>query len=1121
MDDETLQMYVEESREHLEDIENDLLTIEADGDDINIDLVNKVFRAAHSMKGGAGFLGLNNVKELAHKIENVLDMIRNNEIVPNPEIVNIILLAFDRLSELIENIAQSDDMDITEHVVALTGVATDTMPDSEKDSIVNELEIKDSRGRKIFDVSEFDLNQARKGGKIVYLLEFDLIRDVHRKDKKPLDLIKDMQSTGSILDLKVDIEGVGTLDDDEFSNRIPLFILFSSIIEPDIVNTLFDLEPDMVIVVDEQTTSPQASAEENHVETEDDTLDEPESIDEFEQVRSRVENMDEHDLEDQDEETEESIITAEDIQSFAQDDDEIAIKESEKVQAADQKPQPPKAEEKPPKAPPKDQKTAPISAKSVKPRAAKPAKPAAARAQAAAMPESLRVHVSLLENLMNLAGELVLSRNQLMQAISTKDDHSMGLAGQRIDLVTSELQEAIMLTRMQPVANIFNKFPRVVRDLSQDLGKDIDLILEGKDVELDKTIIEGLSDPLTHLVRNSADHGVEMPDARVAAGKKPQGKIILKAFHAAGQVNIEIIDDGKGIPVDKIISKALSKGLITEEQVKSMSDKDKTNLIFLPGLSTADQVSDVSGRGVGMDVVKSNLDRLGGQVDIETEEGKGTSIRIKLPLTLAIIPSLLISVGDDRFAIPQVNVDELIQIPANLVGERIEKVGDAQVLILRGELIPLMTLSDVLHLKNGQDIVGSSSKVTHISKGKSKGKPEKQSDVTEPQVEGSSQPTKNHEIKQITGDVDIVVVSAGSFKYGLVVDELHDSVEIVVKPLGRHLKGCDGYAGATIMGDGRVALILDVIGLARLAELSTMAGTEKAKELARQKEEEKEVEDRQSLFLFNNGPKEYCAVPLDLVARVELIKADQIEIAGGKKVIQYRGGNLPIFALEEVANVNHLELEGELVVIVFFMAGHEIGLLAAPPVDAIETKFKIDDFTLKQPGISGSMVLNGKTTLIVDIFEFMETLNPHWFAKREVHQPAGEDNHEPSNKILLVEDSDFFRAQVKKFIEDEGYEVVKAAEDGQVAWDYLNENLGDISLVVTDLEMPVMDGFELTELIKNDDRFRHLPVLALTSLAGEEDVNRGKQVGIDDYQIKLDKEKLMQSIFNFLNKKAA
>ncbi|WP_028574649.1 chemotaxis protein CheW [Desulfonatronovibrio hydrogenovorans] len=1080
MDDETLQMYVEESREHLEDIENDLLTIESAGENIDVELVNKVFRAAHSMKGGAGFLGLNNIKELAHKIENVLDMIRNMELVPNPEIVNIVLLAFDRLRDLVENVAQSDAMEISEHVVALTGIAAASVSDDKKDSIVREVEIKDSKGRVVFSISEFDLNQAAKGGKIIYLLEFDLIHDVHQKNKKPMDVIKDMQSTGTILDLKVDLDAVGTLEDESFSNQIPMYILFSSIIEPDIINTLFDLDPEKVSLVEEIPEVPSAqeipaaadySGDEEELQTDELYPDDPDG-------------------------------SSED-KSYHQADDDLEKQEagpdSDGQQQAESLPDQDSSEELPPA--PARQKTS----------RARPGTPAAT--PGASLPESLRVNVSLLENLMNLAGELVLSRNQLMQAISTQDDHSVALSGQRIDLVTSELQEAIMLTRMQPVSNIFNKFPRVVRDLAQDLSKDIELVLEGKDVELDKTIIEGLSDPLTHLVRNSADHGIERPDERMAAGKKPQGKIILKAFHAAGQVNIEIIDDGKGIPVDKIVSKALGKGLITDEQARSMSDKDKTNLIFLPGLSTAQQVSDVSGRGVGMDVVKSNLDRLGGQVDIESEEGKGTSIRIKLPLTLAIIPSLLISVDSERFAIPQVNVVELIQIPWDQVADRIEKVGDARVLKLRGELIPLLDLGMILDLKKGHDQTLPQAEQPVDSVPDCAESAQKRPDLNHSgEDDVRTGPAKNG---GQNNNVDIVVVSAGSFKYGLVVDELHDSVEIVVKPLGRHLKNCEGYAGATIMGDGRVALILDVVGMARLAQLSSST-VDKAKELAKQKEKEKGPQDRQSLFLFNNSPREFCAVPLDLVARVELIRAEEIEIIGGKKVIQYRGGTLPIFAMDEVAKVDPLELKGELVVIVFFMAGHEVGLLASPPVDAIEARIRIDDFTLKQPGISGSAVINERTTLIVDIFEFMETLNPHWFVKRELESaPGGQDG-----EILLVEDSDFFRSQVKKFIEDEGY-AVATAEDGLVAWEYLNQNPGDVSLVVTDLEMPVMDGFELTEHIKNDDRFKHLPVLALTSLAGEEDVARGKQAGIDDYQIKLDKEKLMQSIFNFLNKKAA
>jgi two-component system chemotaxis sensor kinase CheA len=708
------------------------------------------------------------------------------------------------------------------------------------------------------------------------------------------------------------------------------------------------------------------------------------------------------------------------------------------------------------------------------------------------------VHVSLLEDLMNLAGELVLSRNQLMQAISTNALHQIEVAGQRIDLVTSELQETIMLTRMQTVGNIFNKFPRVVRDLARTLRKEIDLQLEGNDVELDKTIIEGLGDPLTHLVRNSADHGIETPDERVAAGKPSLGTIVLKAYHEAGQVIIEIVDDGRGLNSEKIVEKALGRGLITPDQAKTMSDKEKANLIFLPGLSTAEQVTDVSGRGVGMDVVKSNLDQLGGQVDIETARGKGTTIRIKLPLTLAIIPSLLVSVGEERYAIPQVNVDELLRVSASQIHEKVEIVGDAEVLLLRGELIPLLYLSNMLGLRDTP--CDASRMVADI-------------------LSGEKTPEQISESGYTTTDINLVVVSAGQFRYGLVVDQLHDSVEIVVKPLGRHFKDCQGYAGATIMGDGHVALILDVAGLGRLGDLSLTAGRERNVQVVKE-DESVQGQEQLSLFTFRNAPEEHCAVHLDLVARVELIDGKEIEEVGGRRVIKYRGGTLPVFSLDQATSAGLLDTTGELIVIVFLMAGHEIGLLAKPPVDAIELRATIDTFTLKQPGISGSVVIGDNTTLIVDIYELIQAVQPDWFAVRGSIEVADDAGEVGVPNLLLVEDSDFFRNQVRKFIEDDGY-TAEVAEDGRIAWDILDADPDRFDLVVTDIEMPNMDGFELARRIRQDKRFALMPIVALTSLAGDEDVARGKALGIDDYQVKLDKERLLQSIYECLKRYAS
>jgi len=1056
MDDETLQMYVEEATEHLGDIENDLLAIEQAGADIDVELVNKVFRAAHSIKGGAGFLGLTRIKDLGHKIENVLDMVRNRELVPDPEVVNIVLLAFDKLRDMISNVAQSNDEYIDDHVAALTAAASSNLHAEEKASVERRVDVKDRRGRTVFEVPEFDLLQNRKGGKNLYLLEFDLIHDVQRKNKTFFDILKSMDSTGNILDLKVDFEAVGTLEDDDFSNRIPFFVLFGSIIEDDIMPALLDLGSDFITTLNlDLPSAPQAP---------------PMAVQEPPQ-------------------TPQVLRDVRDDSRISEIFDDAAPATPTSAPVAPLVPSPPV-----PAPAPKSEVQPNGAADDDSVRKSDPKTPKSAISQ----PDSLRVHVSLLEDLMNLAGELVLSRNQLMQAISTNAIHQIEVAGQRIDLVTSELQETIMLTRMQTVGNIFNKFPRVVRDLARTLGKEMDLQLEGNDVELDKTIIEGLGDPLTHLVRNSADHGIEMPDERVAAGKPAMGTIVLKAYHEAGQVIIEIVDDGGGLNTDKIVAKALSRGLITPDQAKTMSDKEKANLIFLPGLSTAEQVTDVSGRGVGMDVVKSNLDQLGGQVDIETARGKGTTIRIKLPLTLAIIPSLLVSVGQERYAIPQVNVDELLRIPVTQIHERVEMVGDAEVLLLRGELIPLLYLSNVLGLDNSS--CEASQMVGEILRG--------EKSLEQVQESGC-----------IMADVNLVVVSAGQFRYGLVVDQLHDSVEIVVKPLGRHFKECQGYAGATIMGDGHVALILDVAGLGRLGDLSLTVSRERSTLVAKEAEVGPS-QDKLSLFVFRNTPQEHCAVPLDLVARVELIDAKEIEEVGGRRVIKYRGGTLPVFSLDQATNVGLLELSGELIVIVFLMAGHEIGLLAKPPVDAIETQVAIDVFTLKQPGISGSAVIGENTTLIVDIYELIQTVQPDWFAVRGSIEIADDAGEVGVPHLLLVEDSDFFRTQVKKFIEDDGYSV-DVAEDGLVAWNMINAEPEKYDLIVTDIEMPNMDGFELSRRIRQDKRFSLTPIVALTSLAGDEDVARGKAVGIDDYQVKLDKERLLQSIYECLKRYAS
>lgn len=1112
IDDETLELYIEESREHLSDIENDLLAIEDAGANIDETLVNKVFRAAHSLKGGAGFFNLTKIKELAHRCENVLDMIRSRELAPNPEIVNNLLLAFDKLREMINNIAASDQEDISEFIVSLTGLTDSYLPPEEKGSGERMVDITLPDGRKVMEVSELDLRLADKEGSFLYVINYDLINDVQRVGKTPLDIISALCDVGQILESTIDMMAVGTLDD-EPSNRLPFYVLFATIVKPDMAAIIFEVEDDKVQLYDISQLPPE-STEETADEAASDAI-APQTV------------------------TDKGAKTTK-----AKAKPKAKAKAKVKVQptsaAAKAKASVREAAAPPPKpvttAPPIPKPAATIpptpkpAATAPPPTPAPEAPPPKAASPASKTPEtpaapvetSLRVNVAVLETLMNLAGELVLSRNQLLEAINQNDQRTIQVCGQRLNMVTSELQEAIMLTRMQPIGNIFSKFNRIVRDLSRALGKDVDLNITGKEVEMDKTIIEGLNDPLTHLVRNAVDHGVEGPEERSRAGKKATGTINLKAFHEAGQVVIEISDDGKGIDPQKIANTAVNKGLLTADQVKAMSDKERVALIMLPGLSSAEKVTDISGRGVGMDVVKTNLDKLGGQVDIESEMGKGSTFRVKLPLTLAIIPCLLVSVGADRYAVPQINVDELIRIRAAQVKSRIEIVGDAEVLILRGKLIPIVHLADMLGLPRtwvDEDGVRHPDQRNRLADRRSPEHPlfkeGAEADLKETKTTGTPPRKGKDRRHRSASDLNILVVTAGNFQYGLVVEELHDTVEIVVKPLGRHLKHLREYAGATIMGDGSVGLILDVAGLAELANLSSLAGSSRAEELESEAAAREQYQDVQSFLLFRNDPTEQCAVPLDLVDRVEQIAASQIERVGGRSVLQYRGESMPLFTLSDVAGVKPLPDQEELVVIVFQLAERNVGLLAVMPVDVVETRVKIDQSTLLQTGILGSSIINKMTTQIVDIYGLVETLHPEWFENRLKNRPA---TPEAAQTILLVEDSDFFRNQLKRYITEDGHTVI-TAEDGLVAWKLLQKEKGNIKLVVTDIEMPNMDGFELTQKIKEHAEYGHLPVIAVTSLAGDEDVARGKAVGVDEYQIKLDKDRLLECIRHFLNER--
>jgi two-component system chemotaxis sensor kinase CheA len=1049
--DEHLRIFIDESIEHLSDIENELLAIEQRGADIDENLVNKVYRAAHSIKGGAGFMGLANIKNLTHEMENVLGGIRARDIIPDAAVINVLLAASDNLRNLINDIKNSDEADIAGHMASLSAITegpSDPASSAGKECkpVTAEIKISLFGEECVFSASTEDISTIWKEGKYLYLIEPGLSRLSEIKEAPYAGIMDDMRRCGVIIGTRPALAAEEDSDGGQPLDSQPFLVLFATVLKPSDIEKLLSGETVNIYIVHKDYTARQLSEASSEETAGDKKNVAPEKTADSSDASSSLETL--RDVQEADENAPRGKMTD---------------SQGDKMQENDIFPE----EENPPTEKPMHADADGRKDKTALPSSKEPPFDSVQQT-------SLRVNIKLLDMLMTLAGELVLSRNQLLQSILCKDRRSLEVSGQRIDLITSELQEAIMHTRMQPIRIIFDKFPRIVRDLAISLNKKIDLILEGKAVELDKSIIENLNDPMTHLIRNAADHGIESPEYRAGQGKKPAGTICLKAYHEAGQVNIEISDDGRGMDGQRIAASAITKGLVSKEFVKEMSAAEKVNLIFLPGFSTSDQITDFSGRGVGMDVVKTNLDRLGGLVEINAVPGEGTSIHIKLPLTLAIIPSLLVSDGNEQYAIPQVNVVELLRIPPSQIKERMEYVGDAQVIRLRDTLLPLLKLSDILR-------------------------------KTPP--DGEPKPQDHHR-KNSTAGLNIAVVSTGIFKYGMIVDKLHDSEEIVVKPLGRHLKNCKAFAGATILGDGHVALILDVANLARLAKLSPVSGSVQTLEAAAFPKQ-----DLQSLLLFRNSENTRFAVPLELVERIEKIQCEDIEIVGGRRVMQYRNVSMPLFDIGDVANVETFEEKKSALVIVFFVAGMDIGILAIPPIDTTQTAYQPDDPSLLQPGISGSRVIDGKTTLMVDVIGIIETLHPEWFTvERKVQKQPGE-----AQTIILAEDSKFFRNQIKCTVEDAGYRVIEA-EDGMTAWDLLQENADQISLVVTDLEMPNLDGFGFTRLIKADKKYSHLPVIAVSSLAGKEDIKKAKESGVDEYQIKLDRKKLLDCIKHYIGK---
>jgi two-component system chemotaxis sensor kinase CheA len=665
---------------------------------------------------------------------------------------------------------------------------------------------------------------------------------------------------------------------------------------------------------------------------------------------------------------------------------------------------------------------------------------------------SIRVHVSTLDQLMTMVSELVLTRNQLIEIVRRQQESEFKAPLQRLSNVTAQLQEEVLKTRMQPIGRAWQQLPRIVRDLSAELGKPMQLEMHGAQTELDRQVLDLIRDPLTHMVRNAADHGVESPQQRLAGGKPEQGTIRIRASQEGGHILIEISDDGRGLDTQLIGAKAVALGLVSEAELGTLTETQVHRFIFAPGFSTAVTVTSVSGRGVGMDVVRANIDRIGGSIDVSSNRGAGTSFTIQIPLTLAIVSALIVAAAGERFAIPQLAVVELVRMRSR--GEPcIEHIKDSAVLRLRDKLLPLVDLKTVLKL------------------GECKGR--------------------------TVDDGFVVVMQVGSQRFGIIVDAVFDTEEIVVKPMASRLRQIGVFSGHTILGDGSVILILDPNGL-----VHAIGAAQNGQPPAHEDNDEQSKElPAEPLLVFRAGSPNPKAVPLSLVTRLEEIDPSTIEHSNGQQVVQYRGQLMPLVAATSDVRIKS---SGKQPLLVFSDHRRSMGLVVDEIVDIVEDRLDIE-LAGEKPGFIGSAVIKGQTTEVIDISHFLPLAFPDW---RNWKNPGGDDI---VRRALLVDDTAFFRNMLAPLLKAAGYQVTPAgsAEDALAAARDCDE---PFDVIITDIDMPEMNGFELASVLRCDPRTAAVPIIGMSSGLLPESVERGKQVGLHDCVGKFDRRALLAAL---------
>lgn len=1065
--DDLIYAFIEEAQEHLPVIEASLLSLERNHTDV--DCLNQLFRSVHTIKGGAGFFGLTAIGTLTHSMESLLSLARSGKLVLSPRHIDVLLASQDRLAQMINDPQHSNSISVETECQQLNQLIDN--PDAPVSSFSKSTQgsVADDRAKpnsafilaENRDTSEAQLNgfgtssyssavdsdeasqiklkSELSGAEVYETLAADIAPPVIIQAETVQDSLESFLTEA--LDSVPTIETCLLALEINPGNMQQLNELFFTVHTIKNAAAVFGLEK--IVTLTQQMEDVLALAKQAQIILEGQSIDLLlEAHDVLLKLLEQPENQDKTDLN--------SLCRR--LLSLK------SLEATESVAATPKTlvPVTPNQTLEP------ELKVAVVTTTSAHPEETARAVPGSEGE------ESIRVHVKRLNKLIDLAGELVLVRNQVFRLCEPLIQQTPGLKAvlHNFNRITSEMQEEIMSTRMQPVGVIFNKFPRLIRQLEKDLGKQLELVTEGADVELDKTIIESLSDPVTHIIRNMADHGIESPQERIKKGKPASGTILQKAFHESGQVVIQFSDDGKGIDPDFIGRHALEKAIISADMLEKMSAKEKINLIFTPGFSTAQTLSSVSGRGIGMDVVKTNIEQIGGSIDINSQLGKWTSITMTLPLTMAIISALIVSAQNCRFAFPQSNLEEMVLLEADDYAKKVGMVHGQRMLSLRGSFLPLISLAESLKMTDGREIS-----------------------------------------EQINRDKPwyILIIKAENNRVAVIVDQILGSEEIVVKPMPEYFKQIKNFSGTSILGDGAIAMIIDVQGYIQKNQLTY---TELQKDYSAIVQRNVEQEP-QSLLIFDNNTEEHFALALSWIRRIDVLDVKRIQMIAEHEYIEYRGEQMRLLRLEQclpIQKPNNYQAEAN--IIIPKRTKVPVALLINRVIDTKNTVIKLENSNIKTPGILGTMLLDGKITLMLDLHWILETGEPDSVEKIEINPEKAK-----SKRILLVEDTPFFMRVIKECIVSAGYQVTTAT-NGRDGLEALQSQ--EFDLVLSDIEMPLMDGREMVKNIRANSRWDKLPVIALTTLNDEQTIADGKKAGFNEWLVKLDKELVLKTLAGYL-----